>query len=362
MSEQPHVVVVGMGAAGLAAAVAAAEAARGSVRVTLIDKASEQEAGGNTRWSPSYMRMAAPDRVETSFVHDMLAATRFEGDEDYFARLAEAAPAAVRWIASHGVNFIQPTYYLAKGPPRIQPDGGGAAIVTRLAQAAMQAGVRLHYDCAAREIACDSGRITGLTVMRNGGQETLPADAIVLACGGFQADPAMMREHFGDGAERMRLLSPGTCLNRGDGIRMALALGADRSGDWNGMHAEPVDARARNSAPVVLVYPYGIVVDRTGRRFFDEGAGLVHETWERFARDIHFKTPGSIAYAILDSRLLAIADYQRAIRSRRDPGAARNADRCRSRAIVRDGRRIQRGLHRRSGGIRSGALRRPVGR
>jgi tricarballylate dehydrogenase len=129
----------------------------------------------------------------------------------------------------------------------------------------------------------------------------------------------MMREHFGTGGEKMRLISPGTRHNTGDGIRMALALDADRAGDWNGMHAEPIDPRAKNSAPVVLVYPYGIVVDRDGRRFFDEGAGLVHETWEGFARDIQFKVPGSIAYAILDSRLLEIADYQRAIRSEVPP-------------------------------------------
>jgi tricarballylate dehydrogenase len=103
---------------------------------------------------------------------------------------------------------------------------------------------------------------------------------------------------------------------------MAQRLGADRSGDWNGMHAEPVDARARNSAPVVLVYPYGIVVDKNGHRFFDEGAGLVHETWEWFARAIHFKAPGSMAYAILDSRLFEIADYQRAIRSELPPVSA----------------------------------------
>ncbi len=85
------------------------------------------------------------------------------------------------------------------------------------------------------------------------------------------------------------------------------------------MHAEPIDARSKNSAPVVLVYPYGIVVDQTGRRFFDEGAGLVHETWEWFARDMHFKTPGAVAYAILDGRLLAIDGYERAIRSEVPP-------------------------------------------
>jgi tricarballylate dehydrogenase len=103
---------------------------------------------------------------------------------------------------------------------------------------------------------------------------------------------------------------------------MALRLGADKSGDWNGMHCEPIDARSKNSAPVVLVYPYGIVVDKTGRRFFDEGGGLMHETWEWLARKIHFRTPGSIAYAILDSRLLDIADYQRAIRSEVPPARA----------------------------------------
>ena len=67
------------------------------------------------------------------------------------------------------------------------------------------------------------------------------------------------------------------------------------------------------------MYPYGIVVDRNGRRFFDEGAGLPHETWERFARDIHFSAPGRIAFAILDSSLFEIADYQNAIKTEVPP-------------------------------------------
>lgn len=319
------IIVVGGGAAGLAAALSAAEDARkreSLLRVTLIDKASEDEAGGNTRWSPSYMRMAAPDRVEPGFVQNMLAATRYRGDEAYFIRLAEDAPATIAWIASYGIEFIQPTYYLAKGPARIQPLGGGPAIVAALTHAAKQAGIAFRYGCAACEITMQDGHIAGLVMSRDGSNETIAADAIILASGGFQGDGDMMREHFGPGGDTMRLISPGTHLNTGAGIRMALALGADRAGDWNGMHAEPIDARSQSSAPVVLVYPYGIVVDRDGRRFFDEGAGLVHETWEQFARDIQFKAPGSIAYAILDSRLLEIADYQRAIRSEVPPMCA----------------------------------------
>jgi tricarballylate dehydrogenase len=147
------------------------------------------------------------------------------------------------------------------------------------------------------------------------GDSKIDSDAVVLASGGFQGNPDMMSEFFGSRARTMPMISPGTSFNTGDGIRLAIAAGALPAGDWSGMHAEPVDPRSRKPAPVVLVYPYGIVVDKNGNRFFDEGAGLVHETWETFARDIHLNQPGSIAYAILDARLRDIVGFERAIRS-----------------------------------------------
>ena len=320
----PHLIVVGQGAAGLAAALTAAQEACGRaqpLRVTLIDKADPLQAGGNTRWSPSNMRMAAADRVEPGFVHDMLAATEFRGEESYFRRLAADAPAMVAWIASQGIAFSQPPYYLAKGPPRIQPVGGGAALVDALTRAAKGAGIETCYACTAEELVVRDGGIAGVIVSAGPIRESIAADAVVLACGGFQGDKGMMREHLGPGAQTMRLISPGTHFNTGDGIRMGNVQASKRiaPATGNGMHAEPVDARDPKSAPVVLVYPYGIVVDRSGRRFFDEGAGLVHETWERFARKIHFNTAGATAYAILDSRLLQIPDYRRAIRSEMPP-------------------------------------------
>jgi tricarballylate dehydrogenase len=263
------------------------------------------------------MRMAAVDRVEPSFVHDMLEATKFQGDEDYFATLAEQAPATVRWIAAHGVPFHQPVYYLAKGPPRIQPVGGGETIHRELSRAAREAGVVFRHSCAADAlIAGDNGAISGV---RLDSGETLPADAAILTCGGFQANAAMMREHFGPDGGSVPLLAPRARFNSGDGIRMARKLGADFSGEPDGMHIEPVDPRSGNQAAVVLLYPYGIVVERSGRRFFDEGAGLVHETWEVFARRLHFEVPGRTAFAILDARVRAIPDWHRATRSEVPP-------------------------------------------
>jgi tricarballylate dehydrogenase len=322
MDKPRNLVVVGQGAAGLSAALSAAQSAaqRGlPLHVTLLEKAAENEAGGNTRWSPSYMRMASPERVEPSFVHDMLEATGFKGDETYFARLAADAPATVAWIKSNGVEFHQPTYYLAKGPPRIQPVGGGPAIVETLVRAAKAAGVTIRYSSPLQAFFREDGRIRGVEIAGEGAERRVDADAVVLACGGFQGNPEMMRERFGAGADGIRLISPGTRFNTGDGIRIALDAGADSSGDWNGMHIEPIDPRSRNSAPVVLVYPYGIVVDKTGRRFLDEGAGLVHETWEGFSRKLHFDVPGREAYAIFDRRLYDIPDWQRAVRSEVPP-------------------------------------------
>src|SRR5882757_1074639 len=131
-------VVVGHGAAGLAAALSAAEQARSRglrIEITLLEKSREEEAGGNTRWSPSYMRMAATDRLAPGFEDDVREASGGLADQNYFRTLAEHATATIRWLQTHGVEFDTPIYYLSAGPPRIQPVGGGSAIVAKLSAA-----------------------------------------------------------------------------------------------------------------------------------------------------------------------------------------------------------------------------------
>ena len=319
----PKLVVVGHGAAGLAAALSAAEQAHSRglpIDITVLEKSREAEAGGNTRYSPSNMRLDAPDRIDPGFEDDMHSVSGGRADRSYFRALADNAVATVGWLQSHGVEFATPVYYLSAGPTRIQPVGGGGAIIEKLRDAAKRAGVKLRYQSEAIRLVMAEGRVRGVEVRASDGiATTLDADAVVLACGGFQGNPAMMRTHFGPKAEAIKLISPGTRFDSGDGIRMATEQGAGVSGDWNGMHIEPVDPRSRNSAAVVLVYPYGIVVDQDGRRFFDEGCGLMHETWEVLARDIHFSRPKGMAYAILDSRLFEIEGFERAIRSEVPP-------------------------------------------
>ncbi len=310
------IVIIGHGAAGLCAAVSAAEAAlkRGlKVHITVIERAPEAEHGGNSRWTPSYIRMPSVAGVAEGFVEDIVRESDGRADFNYFQRLADNAGTSAAWLQQHGVAFHTPVYYLAAGPARIQPVGGGAAVIAALLASAKRLGVFFHYGHAAEALQLDeAGAVSGL-VLDDGSK--IKANCIILASGGFAGNPDMLGEHFGPAARSMKPISPGTRANTGAGIRMALAVGAQPAGDWHGMHAEPIDARSSGPAPVVLVYPYGIVVDQNGERFFDEGAGLVHETWEHFARHIHMALPGHQAYAILDSGLQDIPNYERAIRS-----------------------------------------------
>jgi tricarballylate dehydrogenase len=314
-------VIVGHGAAGLTAALSAAERAAElacRVDILLVDRAPAGQAGGGTRFSPSNMRLADPAQMGREF--EAMIAGNPRHDPAYFATLAREAQLAVTWLESHGVAFEQIPYYLAASP-RFRPVGGGAALVAALARAVETAGVRVRHDFDASALASDAnGSITSLRGKNAAGNQCeVAVDAVVLACGSFAGNHVLLHRHLGAGAETLLPMSPGTAFNTGAGIVMAQACGAATSGDWAGMHCEPIDPRARNPAAVVLIYPYGIVVDRTGRRFLDEGTGLVHETWEQISRRIHFETPGRIAYAIFDAELEEISGYRRAIRSEVEP-------------------------------------------
>src|ERR1700756_5467380 len=207
MARDPQqLVIIGHGAAGLAAAVTAAgQSARlgGSLQITLLEKAIVTEAGGNTCCSPSNMRMDAVDRIAPGFVEDMLKATGGRGDRSYFNTLATHAAEAAGWLHAHGVGFASPPYYLSTGPTRIQPVGGGLAIVEKLAEAAKQANVNIRYETVARRLLKSAdGRISGVECRcRDERTEMVSADAVVLASGGFQGSAAMMGEQFGRRAE-----------------------------------------------------------------------------------------------------------------------------------------------------------------
>ena len=107
MQARYDLAVVGHGAAGLAAALAAAQASPGA-RIAVLESRPQSSSGGGTRWSPSNMRMKSTAEIAPGLVEDALAACGGRGDSAYFRRLASEAPDAVRWVEGHGVKFHSP--------------------------------------------------------------------------------------------------------------------------------------------------------------------------------------------------------------------------------------------------------------
>ena len=343
--EQLDVVVVGCGVAGLSAAVASAE--QGS-RVVVLERAPSEQRGGQSRYTEAYLRMKSHTEVTDDFETilaensagyldpDLLGeATRPDEmrapyaralnmmEPDVIAALADNAGPTITWLKRFGLRFdFLPTQFLTKSQPRLLPVGGGLALVEGLAARAEQLGVRFAYETAADRLEVDEdGRVTGMFARTRGEGVTRFAGQVVLACGGFEGNAEMLAQYIGPRARFLRPICKGANFNRGDGIRMALAIGAATGGDFGSYHAEPIDPRSGVSEPSVFVFPYGILVNKDGQRFVDEAPGTVDAHYEPVTRRI-FEQRDGLAYVILDARHTRIPNYRLAIRTDQPPIAA----------------------------------------
>src|SRR5438105_6517048 len=109
-------------------------------------------------------------------------------------------------------------------------------------------------------------------------------------------------------------MSRGGNYNKGEGIRMALEIGAAPCGDFGSYHASPMDPRSNRAGPSMYIYPYGILVNKDGARFTDEGPGPTDETYESVTRTI-FAQRGGIAWTILDAKVKDVPHQSVAIRT-----------------------------------------------
>jgi tricarballylate dehydrogenase len=143
----------------------------------------------------------------------------------------------------------------------------------------------------------------------------------VLACGGFEGNAEMQARYLGPHARYLRPVARGGYYNKGDGIRMALAINAAPCGDFAEFHAEPIDPRSGRSEAIVFVFPYGILVNQEAQRFIDEGSHTVDAIYENIARVIA-RLPGGIAWVICDEGLDDVPNWQRTVRTDQPPVTA----------------------------------------
>ena len=340
MSNAFDVIVVGCGVAGLSAAVAAAECGAG---VELLERSTFDERGGNTRYTTAAIRMQSETAVSDDFEHCFLANSGYHVPPDIVASTAldyenwssvtrtapltgpdligffgEQAPATIAWLKSQGVRFGGIGFYglTPRSSPRIAIAGGGLHLIEVMTERALGLGVRFFYETTARNlIPGTQGGVSGVVAKsRDDRPLALSAAAVVLACGGFEGNPEMVARYIGPKGRYLRPVAKGGYYNKGEGIAMALALGAAPAGDFAEFHAQPIDPRSSATEPIVMMFPYGILVNRAGRRFVNESSGPIDACYEDVARTIAGEKDG-IAFCILDARIDAIENWRRCVRS-----------------------------------------------
>jgi tricarballylate dehydrogenase len=321
------IVVIGSGIAGLSAAVAAAEELQGrdDARVVLVDRADRLDAGGLTRWTSAYLRIDDVYEPGDGFVSDVVGFSDGRTPTWYVESLVEHLPETMEWIQDKGVRFRKlPTYFINSNRPRLQPVGGGEALLEALRPVAERLGVQFRYRTTAQRLVLDAdGAVTGLEVTGPDvdGTAVLPAARVVVASGGFEGSVEHLTAELGGDCTQLRHIAPGVEFNKGEGIRMALEAGAARAGQWDSFHAEPVDPRCSDPEPLLMVFPYGILVNGQGRRFLDEGRGTVDETYEATAREI-WRQPGCTAWFVTDQHFTEVEARERGILTSRPPVTA----------------------------------------
>jgi tricarballylate dehydrogenase len=339
MSTEPNLLVVGCGIAGMSASVTALQA---GLEVLQLERAPEAEFGGNSRWTEAYLRMKNDSEISDDFEErfaqnagvnldpNVLDAVAGEAaywpawvkahplpDPELIAHFAAQVPPTIAWLKGFGLKFgPQPIYLLTQSTTRIAAQGGGLALIERLMQEARSLGVRLRFRTTAVDLLrSPEGRVRGVVAVgEDGVRVPLHARATLLASGGYQGNPEMMTHYLGPHAAHIRPVARGGYYDKGEGIRMALAAGAAPAGDYGSYHAEPVDPRSRQPEAVVHIYPYGVLLNRRGERFIDEGPGPVDQHYDPITRRIG-EQPDGIAWVIFDAGVDEIPRWRTAIRS-----------------------------------------------
>ena len=330
------VIVVGAGNAAFCAALAAQEQ---GASVVMLEAAPEAESGGNSRFTAGSIRVVyngvddiktlVPDLTSAEvdstdfstytaaqFFDDMARVTQHRADPDLVELLVTRSFSTLNWMRAKGVRFI-PIYgrqafkidgkFKFWGGLTVESVGGGPGLVAMLTDAAQKRGIGIRYRTRALDLLYDGSGVEGVRVREGGALRELRTRSVVLASGGFEANPEWRTRYLGPGWDLAKVR--GSRFNTGDGIRMALDIGASPRGNWSGCHAVQWEMNAPEFGDLAVgdqfqkhSYPFGILINATGRRFVDEGADFRNYTYAKYGRVV-LEQPGQFAWQIFDRKV-----------------------------------------------------------
>jgi tricarballylate dehydrogenase len=329
------VIVVGGGNAALCAALSAKETAK---KVLVLERAPEEESGGNSRFTAGLMRIVyngvddlqplidlSEDEVarsdfgtytEEQFFDDMARVTEYRCDPDLTEILVKQSHPTVVWMRKKGVRFTaawgRQAFNIGGkfkfwGGLTLEAVGGGPGLVDSLTQIAKKNGIEIWYRARAVSLIADDEGVHGVVVKHQGKTKKLSSRSVVLAAGGFQANTEWRTRYMGAGWELAKVR--GTRFNTGDAIEMALAVGAAAHGNWSGCHAVAWDRNAPETGDLAVgdgfqkhSYPWGVYINAEGKRFVDEGADFRNYTYAKYGRVI-LQQPRQFAWQIFDGKV-----------------------------------------------------------
>lgn len=331
------VVVVGAGNAGFAAVHAAREH---GVTVGLIEKAPRDKRGGNSALTGHLrfaydnvdqlmallgeenqtdevrngMAEALPQRTEAELWDEIMLVTDGMSDPDLLKVHVAESYRTIEWLHGKGHDWV-PSYKDATTGNIVHCEGMGYGLQERnFGIAERDPGVAVHYRTSAQQLLRDArGNVNGVIAVTPTGLATFRAKAVVLASGGFEANAEMRARYLGPHWDDV--YNRGVPYNTGDGLRMALEIGAMPYGGWGSCHASPNDwAMPAYNLPSELgekggampwvryLYPYSIMVNTRGKRFVDEADNIRGLTYAKMGRSI-LEQPGGKAFQIIDAKV-----------------------------------------------------------
>jgi tricarballylate dehydrogenase len=304
------VLVIGGGNAALCAAMTAREA---GASVLLLESSPKTFRGGNSRHTRN-LRYAHEEGChylngsysEEEFWNDLQSVTKGETNEDLARLTIRESNYIGAWMEQHGCRFqpaMQGTLLLDRTNAFFL--GGGKALINAYYAAAERLGVHILYEATVSDLEIDEGFFHSALFDRQGLSYTVRARTVVLASGGYQADLEWLKRSWGRSADNF--IIRGTPYDTGRLLRVMLDQGAKPIGDPRQCHAVAIDARAPKFDGGIVTrldcVPFGIVVNKEGDRFYDEGEDFWPKRYAIWGRLVA-QQPDQIAYCIFDSKSL----------------------------------------------------------
>lgn len=325
-----QVVVVGAGNAGLCAGIAALQA--GATSVAILESAPQNLRGGNSSltksmrfpWTRSYIAdlLQEPDErrldellagrtgyTEDEYFDDWLRVSGNEVDAMLIESIIDRSSRAVTWMREFGQRWV-PRPNPLPGDVPVVFDGGGQNFQSRNFDQYERLGGTVFYESPVTDIEVVAG---GKYLLRgNGPAFPVSCTALILASGGFEGNAQLRERHLGQPWRDVKLR--GVPFNDGAPMQAAIALGADTAGNWRKCHTTPqgvglpeylLPGQMHTSHGLTrYAFPRGIVVNRDGRRFFDESAEYSNLAYVTLGQQI-MDQPGRVAFQIFDNKVVS---------------------------------------------------------